>query len=93
MNGMCVAPAMCTGTGFRTCGGSCPNTNTDINNCGNCGNVCAHDEVCAAGMCQMYVIDAACTTCPCTACGGATTCCPSPGGGTYHACVDGMTCP
>lgn len=33
------------------CGGACIDTSTDPDNCGGCGNVCGHDEVCSGGRC------------------------------------------
>lgn len=55
----------------RCCGGSCLNTQTDLNNCGACGNVCTAppngSATCSNGVCGF--------TCNFSPCGG--TCCPS----------------
>jgi hypothetical protein len=35
----------------QLCGGLCANTNTDSNNCGACGKVCAPGQFCVKGTC------------------------------------------
>jgi hypothetical protein len=34
------------------CDGICTDTNTDSNNCGECGNICSSGEQCVAGVCE-----------------------------------------
>ena len=34
------------------CGGVCVNLSSDANNCGECGNACATDQVCQGGVCS-----------------------------------------
>ncbi len=38
-------------TGQMSCGGGCVNTQTDLANCGTCGNACAITETCSSGTC------------------------------------------
>jgi hypothetical protein len=64
----------------------------DPRNCGQCGNTCGANEVCAQGSCQSYFTAPGCNACPCAACGAADTCCTFPGGG-FPVCVQGNTCP
>lgn len=42
----------CCATGTKCCNGTCVNLNTDVNNCGGCGNVCAQGASCVRGQCQ-----------------------------------------
>ena len=37
--------------GQQSCGGKCVDTNTDVYNCGKCGNACAGGEACCSGLC------------------------------------------
>jgi len=37
---------------YTICDGSCVNTDTDENNCGSCGNVCATGATCTDGSCH-----------------------------------------
>ncbi|GAB4196855.1 MAG: hypothetical protein OHK0013_04410 [Sandaracinaceae bacterium] len=41
----------CTGTTPDCCGNACTDLQTDVNNCGACGNRCGAGETCAAGRC------------------------------------------
>ena len=43
------APPCASGT--TECNGACTSTQSDDNNCGACGNVCAHSQVCESGVC------------------------------------------
>ena len=38
--------------GLLNCGGVCVNTDTDRDNCGQCGDTCADTEVCDGGTCK-----------------------------------------
>lgn len=88
-DGVCVAD--CSG-GRESCGGGCVDTNTDPQNCGDCGEICAVNEVCSNGDCREFAVAVGCDTCPCDACGG-DNCCAYPGGAPGHnICVDG-DCP
>lgn len=88
-------------TGLVTCGGTCANTESDVANCGSCGNACAAGQVCTAGECTCQ---AGLTACPggcvdtmgdgsnCGACGQA--CAPGQvcsGGGCASGCAEGLT--
>lgn len=42
------------GAGQLACGGSCVNTQKDVNNCGACGKTCGADEACEAGKCALH---------------------------------------
>lgn len=42
------------GAGQLACGGSCVNTEKDVNNCGACGKTCGSDEACEAGKCALH---------------------------------------
>jgi hypothetical protein len=59
---------------------------------GTCGTACATDQVCALGTCTGFFTSAACTACPCAACGVGTTCCDYPGS-SEPICVEGSSCP
>lgn len=39
-------------TGETRCSGTCLNTNTDVNNCGMCGRICATGATCSGGLCM-----------------------------------------
>lgn len=41
----------CQNSGELTCGGTCVDVRTDINNCGSCGAKCTANEKCAQGAC------------------------------------------
>jgi hypothetical protein len=87
MAGKCTSVLTnCPGT-TKDCSGGCVNTNADPLNCGDCGIVCAPNQLCVAGGCQDY-FTAPCTSCPCAACGSAHACCTSPS--VY--CVAGGHC-
>jgi hypothetical protein len=73
-SGMCVCP-----TGKVDCNGTCTDTQTDANNCGTCGNVCAADQVCNAGACCTPKTTADCTS---------SDCGPTPDG-----CRGSLACP
>jgi len=53
--GFCPVIQPC-GAGLTACNSACVNAQTDMNNCGACGNVCAQGQACTGGTCQ-----AACT--------------------------------
>ena len=60
------APNCCNNT-------TCVNLQTDVNNCGSCGNVCAKGEVCQGGHC----VNVGCpTTTPACCAAGGGTCTP-----------------
>ena len=69
-SGMCVCP-----TGKVDCDGTCRDTQTDANNCGTCGNVCAAGSVCNAGACCTPFCGL--STCGSNRCGGSCGECPS----------------
>jgi hypothetical protein len=78
--------AACFSTAPTLCGTTCTNTNTDNNNCGACGTVCAAPETCNGGSCSCASGTSLCggacvalnTNTNCGACGtactGATSC-------------------
>jgi hypothetical protein len=80
-NGDCCAHAECRGgeckcrSGWKDCGnGTCVNRDTDEDNCGACGTVCAAGEACCAGTCADLQADAAnCGECD-NACGDTEAC-------------------
>lgn len=75
------------------CGDACTDLDIDPLNCGDCGNTCSNDEVCANGECQNYVPAPGCDSCPCDNCvGDVNNCCESDlYGGVI--CIDGGDCP
>lgn len=46
--GLC---AQCDADIDRLCNGTCVNLQTDVNNCGKCGNTCASGQICTNGAC------------------------------------------
>jgi hypothetical protein len=52
-NGALVCPA-----GAALCGTQCSNVQGDPDNCGACGNVCAHGSICDLGQCTSAGFDA-----------------------------------
>lgn len=46
---------------------ACVNQNVDPLDCGQCGNVCADNELCVNGSCVRYAPATPCNSCPCTA--------------------------
>lgn len=71
------------------CGDSCTNTDNDPLNCGDCGQECDADELCANGQCRRYSL-ADCNQCPCDSCDG--RCCDSEFIGAA-VCISGNECP
>lgn len=63
------------GEGEDCCGFVCISVDTDVDNCGACGNVCATDESCVDGEC----------TCGNSACNLGERCCPS---GGNRSCIN-----
>jgi hypothetical protein len=57
----CPTPQFCSGGvcacdgGLTACGNGCVNLNTDTANCGSCGNTCAADQGCVAGVCSSSI--------------------------------------
>jgi hypothetical protein len=95
VQGACQNIGTCGSINQTFCNGACltaAELASSPLNCGQCGNQCATDEVCAQGQCRPFFVSQACTTCPCPACGSGTTCCTYPGT-TEAICVDGTTCP
>lgn len=78
--------------GTTCCDGNCSDLQTDVNNCGACGNTCPPDEQCEGGQC---------TGCK-PACTAGQTCCnetcidtetnPSHCGGCGNVCASGESC-
>ena len=96
----CTPPASCHGgpvcTGVdQCCSTGCTDVDTDPDNCGSCGNVCAYGAPCLGGVCQPT-----CNGGP--VCTGVDTCCytgcvdtqtnPNNCGGCGYACPSGYTC-
>lgn len=81
----CNKSSQCS-SGQSCCSGTCTNTQTDVNNCGSCGNACASGESCCSGTCT--TLD---TTSNCGSCGNACTA-PANGSATCSggSCV--ITC-
>lgn len=95
----CPSGGVCSGTscvcpsGYSNCNGTCLNTQSDPNNCGNCGHVCASGETCVSG---------ACTCGSHGDCPAGQSCCsgtcvntqtdPNNCGTCGHACSPGQTC-
>ena len=48
-NGVCTCPA-----GQQLCGASCVDTQSDLDNCGSCGNQCPAGSSCVAGACTAF---------------------------------------
>jgi PKD repeat protein len=78
----------CPGT-TQECGAACVDTNTDIANCGMCGNVCAPGDSCSGGTCH-----APCPPgqMPCGTMCTDTTVDPSNCGMCGNVCGPGMKC-
>jgi hypothetical protein len=116
----CAAGSVCQGgtcvsscSGTNACGagnsccasGHCQNLQTDVNNCGACGNVCAAGSTCCAGACKRLDTVTDCGSCG-NACGAGAGCCGAQCkplnsltncGACNNACVvdqfcDGTTC-
>lgn len=49
-DGVCSSSETCQAD--KCCNGAVKDFNTDINNCGNCNNVCASNKACTAGACS-----------------------------------------
>ena len=83
--------------GLTDCGGRCRNLQTDENNCGKCGRVCAAGRTCCAGRCVNTAnAEAHCGKCgkACRAdqiCVGGTCLCPNGTVPCQNACV--AACP
>ncbi|KAM7201242.1 hypothetical protein V8F20_004988 [Naviculisporaceae sp. PSN 640] len=73
------------------CNGACVDTQTDVNNCGTCGNVCGSEQYCNAGVCAAIY-----PTCEVPfQCGGPVPPCTEPNGppGTFCFCATGPSRP
>jgi hypothetical protein len=84
VNGTCTCGGVpCDAAGQVCCGGTCVNTQTDLNNCGGCGNTCPIGATCDAG---------SCSGCGTTGgpCGPGEFCCFA--GGVSACCADGAYC-
>lgn len=65
IGGLLWAGSACDGGGGLTCpagaqpcGAQCSNVRGDPDNCGACGNVCAHGSLCELGVCTSAGFDA-----------------------------------
>jgi hypothetical protein len=72
----------------------CTNLDTDLNNCGSCGNKCLENEYCQEGDCECALELCDDGTCP----ANGTSCCPVPPGGYCpmdlpQCCGDGNCAP
>ena len=47
-----AAPVLCCAAGAGACAGGCANLQTDVTNCGTCGNRCPDGNRCTAGRCE-----------------------------------------
>ena len=71
--GECVPADQGCSAGLSECRGqndtmACVDTDNDVFNCGDCGERCGSDEVCADGNCVQYARVSECNQCPCDAC-------------------------
>jgi hypothetical protein len=71
--GVCSPEGDGCAQGLRACEGqndtiACVDTDVDPMNCGDCGERCDRDEMCADGDCVEYARLSECNTCPCDAC-------------------------
>jgi hypothetical protein len=72
-------------TGQGCCSGTCIDLQSDVNNCGSCGNVCNSLQTCNSGQCGEPP-SCICTT-PTTCASGTGTCCgTAPGGSPQCYC-------
>jgi hypothetical protein len=95
VDGVCQGNVSCGQIGQQNCNDGCL-TNAELDNspinCGDCGEVCGADQVCANGNCRGYFAPPGCDACPCPQCGVGTSCCMFPGAG-FPICVNGNSCP
>jgi hypothetical protein len=92
--GTCAAPLVCRAGacascpgGTTACSASCVNLNTDVQNCGRCGNVCGAGLVCVGGACQCAPPTVACGTSCVDLATDAAHC-----GSCTNACATGQSC-
>ncbi len=81
-------------TGQDRCGTQCVNTNTDNDNCGGCGNVCATGSTCVSGTCEesdctAEICDGEDNDCDTVVDNGLTEDCSNPCGSGTRECVGG----
>ena len=86
-NGTGGSAAVSCLTGLLTCGQLCVNAQTDFQNCGSCGKVCAVGQSCTSGACTCTAGLTACTAaCANTMSDGANC------GACGTACTNGLLC-
>jgi hypothetical protein len=90
----------CANQGFTCCGGRCVNTANDIENCGECGEVCdGAFPYCGSGTCGTPPSTATCTgsthACAAECCAAGQLCCNVNQGPGITGCFDPVdgTCP
>ncbi len=99
---VCQVPTTCNGgppcsPEDQCCSSGCSDTNSDPDNCGSCGKVCATDQTCAGGTCHSPVGCNGGPACPpvdlCCATGCEDTSSdPNNCGGCGHVCAPGQSC-
>lgn len=94
---VCAGSRCCPQQTPDDCGGTCTNTNTDLNNCGGCGRVCSFPHAsanCVAGECQLGACNQGFANCD----GKPATGCETPLGtdqncsGCGNICSGGTVC-
>lgn len=88
---VCAGSRCCPRQTPDDCGGTCTDTNTDLNNCGGCGRVCSFPHAsatCVAGACELGACDQGFANCD----GNPSTGCETPLGADQHCSGCGDVC-
>ncbi|MBZ5555961.1 MAG: hypothetical protein LAO77_01665 [Acidobacteriia bacterium] len=73
--------------GQASCGGTCSNLSTDVNNCGGCGRSCGASAFCISGSCVCAAGTTACSNGCADLTADANNC-----GACNNRCAVGQTC-